>query len=277
MKKRFLLLFTITSILLGLLLYSHIQLKAVYTWGSNVEHDLLSDELTVVTYNIRYGKGLDGKVNLNPTIETLKNLDADIISLQEVERYSVRSLFSDQVTEIAKALQMNAFYYPSLSYPGLYYGNVILTKYPIAKTNAIIFENVGENRSAIVAKIKLPNDEQLYVVNTHLGLNKHERTQAIEKLYELIKVKEKPVLITGDLNSTPKMHEYKLWDSLLTKSNLGIPLQTFHEEDWQIDYIFHSPHFLVNDVKTIESIASDHYPVKAKLQIIDNGSFMSGY
>lgn len=267
MKKRLQFFTFIIASFLVSLLFSHFQLKTVYTWTSNEEAFFDNNELTVVTYNIRYGKGLDGKVDLNRTIETLKKLDADIIALQEVERYSFRSLFTDQVTQLADGLGMNAIFYPSLAYPGLYYGNVILTKLPIVDSNVLVFKNSGENRSAIIVSLELSTSDQLYVINTHLGLNKDERLEAIDEIYQLLKEKNKPVLVMGDLNSTPTMFEYEQWTSHLTKSNEGIPLQTFYKRDWQIDYIFHSRHFDVNNVVVIDSDASDHYPIAAMFSL----------
>jgi endonuclease/exonuclease/phosphatase family metal-dependent hydrolase len=267
MKRRISLL---VIILVCFFVYSHVQLKSVHTWQSDVEfgNNNKNDQLTVATYNIRYGKGLDGRVNLDRTITTLKGLDADIISLQEVERFSVRSAFRDQVTQIAKALNMNVIYYPTLSYPGLYYGNVILSRFPIIDSDVLTFENIGENRSAIIAKIKVTDEEQFYVFNTHLGLNKEERLRSINEIYEVMKKLDKPVVLTGDLNSTPEMNEYEIWKGLLSKSNQGIPLQTFYKKDWQIDYIFHSSHFLVHDVSVFESVASDHFPVKGTFRLL---------
>ncbi|QOY35616.1 endonuclease/exonuclease/phosphatase family protein [Anaerobacillus isosaccharinicus] len=249
-----------TIILLGSGVYFHEQMKSVYTWESNMNYNF-SGELTVVTYNIRFGKGLDGKVNLDRTIASLKDLNADIISLQEVERYSVRSHFFDQVQRLATELEMNVLYFPSLSYPGLYYGNVILSKFPIVETDVIPFMNKGENRAAVIAKILLCDMKEVYVINTHLGLNKEERIQAMHVIKRYLGELNNPIILTGDLNSTPKMNEYEMWGRFLTKSNEGIPLQTFYKKDWQIDYIFHSPHLNVERVTVQKNDVSDHFPV----------------
>ncbi|WNF38212.1 endonuclease/exonuclease/phosphatase family protein [Bacillaceae bacterium IKA-2] len=238
----------------------------MYTW--QVDGEFIEDVnvLTVVSYNIHYGRGLDGKINLDRTIETLLEAKADIISLQEVERYSVRTLFTDQVNQIAVALNMNILYYPSISYPGLYYGNVILSRFPIVDKEILAFSNNREDRSALVAKLKLSAEEELVIINTHLGLNKNERKNAIKVINKLIKGIETPVFLTGDLNSTPEMNEYEIWTDRLKKSNQGTPLQTFNKRNWQIDYIFHSHHFEVKDVYVMDSAASDHYPIVGLFQ-----------
>jgi endonuclease/exonuclease/phosphatase family metal-dependent hydrolase len=56
----------------------------------------------IVTYNIRYGLGRDGKYNLKRIAESLEG--ADVIALQEVERYWHRSGMVDQPQVIADLL-----------------------------------------------------------------------------------------------------------------------------------------------------------------------------
>ncbi|RXJ04188.1 hypothetical protein DS745_02035 [Anaerobacillus alkaliphilus] len=266
MGKRFLGIIIVVILVISASTYFHEKLKAIYTWQTLGEHHF-NGELTVVTYNIRYGKGLDGQVNLNRVIATLKDVNADIISLQEVERYSIRSNFYDQVRQIARDLDMNVLYFPSLAYPGFYYGNVILSRFPIIDSEIIPFITSRENRSAIIGKILLPNSEEIYVINTHLGLDKAERLKAIHRIHQFIEGVNKPVFLTGDLNSTPSMMEYEIWTNYLQKSNEGIPLQTFYKKDWQIDYIFHSHHFTVTNVNVHKSDASDHFPVVAMFRL----------
>ena len=55
-----------------------------------------------VTYNIQYGKGRDGKINLERIVDEVAG--ADIIALQEVERFWPRSGNVDQVQLIAERL-----------------------------------------------------------------------------------------------------------------------------------------------------------------------------
>ena len=54
------------------------------------------------TYNIQFGRGLDGKYDLDRIAKEVE--DADIIALQEVERFMPRSGDIDQVAELASLL-----------------------------------------------------------------------------------------------------------------------------------------------------------------------------
>lgn len=61
------------------------------------------------TYNIQYGRGLDGRIDLDRIADTVR--DADVIALQEVERFFPRSGEVDQVEELAYRLNSHHWIY----------------------------------------------------------------------------------------------------------------------------------------------------------------------
>jgi endonuclease/exonuclease/phosphatase family metal-dependent hydrolase len=244
----------------------HVYYDATYAFQHREDTISFFEPIKVVTYNIRYGKGIDGQIDLNRTVNKLKALDADIISLQEVERYSLRTGFIDQVDLLAKKLNMNAVFYPSLSYPGFYFGNAIITRFPIRSSEMIPLYSQLENRSLILAELEVAPEQKIIVMNTHLGLDQNERVRHLKKISKLILSLEDPVILTGDLNTTPEQPDYASLDQGLTRSNYEDSLRTFYKLDSQLDYIFHSSHFYSTETRTIESNTSDHFPVKAFLQ-----------
>ena len=58
--------------------------------------------MKLVTYNIQYTKGKDYRYEVDRIVEAVKG--ADVIALQEVERFWKRSGMTDQPAEIAKRL-----------------------------------------------------------------------------------------------------------------------------------------------------------------------------
>lgn len=56
----------------------------------------------LVSYNIQYGTGKDGRVDINRIVGEIA--DADIIAMQEVDRYWSRSGMTDQVAEFTSRL-----------------------------------------------------------------------------------------------------------------------------------------------------------------------------
>jgi endonuclease/exonuclease/phosphatase family metal-dependent hydrolase len=66
--------------------------------------DILTvDKMKLVAYNIRFGLGLDQRVDLGRIAETVR--DADIIGLQEVERFWKHSGMSDQPDILGRHLK----------------------------------------------------------------------------------------------------------------------------------------------------------------------------
>ena len=62
-----------------------------------------------VSYNIQYGKGRDGRFDLPRIADAVR--DADVIALQEVERYWLRSGLVDQAAELAALLPEHHWVY----------------------------------------------------------------------------------------------------------------------------------------------------------------------
>ncbi len=59
--------------------------------------------MKLVTYNIRFGLGTDQRIDLGRIAETVR--DADIIGLQEVERFWQRSGMTDQPEILGRHLK----------------------------------------------------------------------------------------------------------------------------------------------------------------------------
>ena len=81
--------------------------------------------MNVATYNIHRGVGRDGRYEPQRILQVLKELDADIIALQEVAVVEGKS--GNLLSWLATEVNMTAVAGPALSGDGLY-GNALLTK-----------------------------------------------------------------------------------------------------------------------------------------------------
>lgn len=99
--------------------------------------------MKLVAYNIQYGTGKDGRVDLDRIVGEVA--DADVIAMQEVDRYWTRSEMADQVAGIAERLPDHHWVYG----PGVdldasvrnddgvlvnrrrQFGNLLLSRHPI--------------------------------------------------------------------------------------------------------------------------------------------------
>lgn len=63
--------------------------------------------MTIMTYNIQAGDGMDGVFNLTRQIEVIKEMKADVVGIQEVDNFTARH-FVDEASTIAAGTGMQA-------------------------------------------------------------------------------------------------------------------------------------------------------------------------
>lgn len=243
--------------------------------------------LKVVTYNIHHGEGIDGRVDLERIAAALEELNADVIVLNEVDAWWPRSGHVDQASWLADRLEMPYYFYgPNLqgrgnpSAPGPpAYGNLLLSRFPLlgAENRPLPRAGLSEPRGVIVAEVDVEG-EPLTVLGTHLGLSPQERYLQAAALRQLTveRLTDRRVLL-GDLNADAAQPEIALllgdpfdpqaWVDVASRS--PEPPLTFPA--WaprvRIDYILLSPALAerVQEVRSVESEASDHLPLLAVL------------
>ena len=227
--------------------------------------------IKVVTYNIHRGINKSNKLDLDGITEVIMGIGADIVALQEVERFSIRTGFKDQIGYIAEKLSMNYAYGKSINILNGQYGNAILTRYPIEEYEVKQLYSEGETRTLLRVALSI-NGSRIQVYNTHLGLNSSEREKQIREIIDITANADNYIL-AGDFNSavdkldavTGKLKDATLYDV----NKYRIP--TFDNGDIteRIDYIFLSEKFKIVGYEVLKSDASDHYPVTVVVKLED--------
>jgi endonuclease/exonuclease/phosphatase family metal-dependent hydrolase len=227
--------------------------------------------IKVVTYNIHRGINKSNKLDLDGITEVIMGIGADIVALQEVERFSIRTGFKDQIGYIAEKLSMNYAYGKSINILNGQYGNAILTRYPIEEYEVKQLYSEGETRTLLRVALSI-NGSRIQVYNTHLGLNSSEREKQIREIIDITANADNYIL-AGDFNSavdkldavTGKLKDAALYDV----NKYRIP--TFDNGDIteRIDYIFLSEKFKIVGYEVLKSDASDHYPVTVVVKLED--------
>ena len=161
--------------------------------------------MRLITYNIHKGiGGCDRRYDLDRIIVVLKELDADLTCLQEVDRNVRRSRFDDQPALLAQALGHGATI-DQLVYPrgegG--YGNLILSRWPFKDADRCsIRKGSRKPRGALMAVVETPQGP-LLLAGGHLGLSERERHWQIDRLLSNPWFKEwgqLPALVAMDSN-----------------------------------------------------------------------------
>jgi len=223
----------------------------------------IKKEINIISYNIHSGLNKNMFPTLFDTIDFLKEADADIICLQEVNE-SVRAGF--QVSSFKEELKMNSHFGANVVDLGYNYGLVTYSKYPIKGEEHIYLSSFREQRGMLHTVVKV-DYRKLNIINVHLGLDNNEREIQIRELLDFIKkLGDEPYIVVGDFNQGSVSIDDNILKDVakkLGKSNI----LTFPTGLDRIDYIFVSSNIKVLDYDVLIKDMSDHYPVFAKIKI----------
>jgi endonuclease/exonuclease/phosphatase family metal-dependent hydrolase len=162
----------------------------------------VSRPLRVASYNVHGCLGRDGRRDAARIAGILREIDADVIGLQEVESRHGRSEI-DQAESLAAALGMACIEGPLLCHAERgWYGNALLTRLEVHAVRRVLFESYGvEARGAIVCDLRAGDGTPWRVMTTHLDRRSgHRRRQFATLLDQLVPSPHHPTVVIGDFN-----------------------------------------------------------------------------
>ncbi|MEH7502276.1 endonuclease/exonuclease/phosphatase family protein [Neobacillus drentensis] len=261
------------SILVGAIL----SLLAVpFAMGTSVkaEESSVLESIKVMSYNIHHGVGADGRLDLKRIGDVIKNSNADVIGLQELDNNWDRSNYVDQAKWLANYLGMEYVYGPNLIIGNTQYGNAVLSKYPIVSSENHFLSGGSERRGLLETVVDFKGT-QFRFFNTHIDyLSEGVKTQQIKEVLEWGGKNEGPAIFVGDYNSKPDtapiqpmMQAYNDVFGLLGQNeDFTDPLPN---PEKRIDYVFASKNIGIKDAEVLQTdvhlVASDHLPIIADL------------
>ena len=229
------------------------------------------NRLKVMSYNIHHGTNLFGRNTLDEIAEVIKNSDADIIGLQEIDKGVLRSKFQDQIKYLGEKLSMGYVYGYNHNVLGGKYGNGILSKYPIENYENIYLPSGREQRGMLDATINIDGKRINFLV-THLGLNQQERNKQVQSIDKYLDTLANPIVLVGDFNSRSDSEEIRylskrLMDTAYIADKDDEPTFDLPLLSGRIDYIFLDTSLNFRSYQTIKNRVSDHYPTIATFDL----------
>ena len=288
--KRFFRILTVILLLFvvatGLLLVSHRFLYADHASGK--QHSL-----TLLTYNT-HRMGMFCKADRNEVIRYLRQSDADILCLQEVEVYKDSRYLTLDELKRAMAHYPYTYFDFKVYNSRRQFGNVVFSRYPLVNKHTIRYasqSNISSCCDVVVGRDTLRlttnhlesfrlKDSDLDSLRAHpirpsdplhrrLLSTSLQRWRQARTVSRAVSQSPYPVLVVGDMNAMPLSMTYltlrrHLDDAFLMSSNLRLG-NTYRKGKWgiRIDYILHSPSIAATACRVDAVDASDHYPVIA--------------
>lgn len=209
--------------------------------------------MKIVSYNIHKGMDANNKITLGKISKYLKDLDADVICLQEVLYPQFAKLKSD--------LKMDGVFAANVIKPGVMYGICIFSNKEIYNNEHILLTSKNEQRGFLNANI-FSKYGKMNIINTHLGLDKYERKTQINEILSYLYNVEGKSIICGDFNE--KNISLSNYNDMAVYTG-KYDVCTFFKTDARIDYIFIDKLIIIDDYVVGKIKLSDHYPIIGKI------------
>ncbi|HEV7837137.1 MAG TPA: endonuclease/exonuclease/phosphatase family protein, partial [Gemmatimonadaceae bacterium] len=163
-----------------------------------MSHD--GSRLRIVTYNVHRCRGMDRRTRPDRVAAVLRDVDADVIALQEVIGDGPRG--DNQVEEIGAALGMGWVMGTARQLRGHKFGNVVLSRYPVVhhSTHDLSWKTCEQR---CMQRVDVDVDGHLlHVYNVHLGTAILERRYQAQRLATMVSDKHVTgaKIVLGDFN-----------------------------------------------------------------------------
>lgn len=240
----------------------------------------MNKTIRVATYNTHKCRGLDGRVRPGRIVDVLREVDADIIALQEVLSVENGAPESHQARFIAGELGLQFVLGENRRLRGGAYGNVLLSRFRIRLTRNYDLSQAGrEERGCLRADLEVAGGLSLHVFNVHLGTAYDERRRQgrliAGELLGDVRITA-PRIVLGDFNEWTRGLATRLLSAELKSADLRKHLQRSKTYPGllpflHLDHIYYDPLLRLERLELhrgrIALLASDHLPLVADFRL----------
>ena len=230
--------------------------------------------LTVLSYNIHRGVGLDRRLDLDRIAEVIAEAAPDVAGLQEVIREE-GAPYEDQAAYLAQRLGMHLVMGETRVHAGGGYGNAVLTRLPVlGSERRDLSHGAREPRGALRVDLDVKGTP-LHVFNCHFGLGLAERREQLVLLGRFIRDSHRlagPRVLVGDFN---EWHPGPITRGL--RREFSSPMRRMRRTHpamfplFKLDRIYWDVELQGDEFHVHRSrrarVASDHLPVVARLLV----------
>jgi endonuclease/exonuclease/phosphatase family metal-dependent hydrolase len=228
--------------------------------------------LRVASYNIHECVGGDGRRDPARIAAVLREIDADIIGLQEVDARPGEASESMQMQYLASTLGHHAVAGTTLLRAGGEYGNAILTRRPVLDVRRVdLTVYRREPRGALDVDLDI-DGRTVRVLVTHLGLLPGDRRKQVRRLLDLLGDHPSDVVVLcGDINEWFAVGRPLRWLHARLGRTATVPTFPSAFPVFALDRIWVHPHgalaALTAHASPAARRASDHLPLLADIRL----------
>ena len=232
--------------------------------------------IRIATYNIHRSRGLDGRTRPDRIAAVLRDVNADIVALQEVVGAGPHG--GGHAEALGAALGMGWVMASARLLRGHQFGNAVLSRFPIAHhvEHDLSWKTCEPRR---LQRVDVALDAcTLRIYNVHLGTAILERRHQAKKLAAIVGERHGagPKLVVGDFNEwmrglattllSEKLHSVDLRDHLRRRRTYPGLFPVLH-----LDHIYYGGRVEVVKVDLVRTrlslVASDHLPLVADIRV----------
>jgi endonuclease/exonuclease/phosphatase family metal-dependent hydrolase len=220
---------------------------------------------------------MDGRFRPDRIVAVLREIDADVIALQEVVSEEGKTPEHDQARFIAASLGYSYVMGEVRKHRGAAYGNALLSRFQIAgHCHYDLSVRNREGRGCIRADIEF-RDRKLHVFNVHLGTSYFERRHQGRKLVcaECITHEQfrEPRIVLGDFNEWTRGLATQLLNTHFASADIRAHLNRSRTYPgllpfMHLDHIYYDHSLSLRSLCLHKSrtalVASDHLPLHAE-------------
>lgn len=229
----------------------------------------------IISYNIHSGVGNDKQHDYRRIGQYLAKRKADIVLLQEMDTRPASRKTEQDIDDICASGVFELVKSPALNESTGWYGNAVLTRYPVVSEETLDVSQDGfQPRNIQTVSVETPRGP-LTVVNTHKGLKKRERRSQFELLHDYIAGRlsrhPTPLVLAGDFNEWQFFTSaFRKLDTTLNQHKVGA---TFPSKFplFSLDRVWTSDDVSVKQVRRLKNgqtkVLSDHLPVQIDIEL----------
>jgi len=237
--------------------------------------------ITIATFNIHGGLG-GGGLHLEQVAGEIAATGADVVLLQEVDRFRPRTDLVDEPAYLAALLGMTQMYAANVVLPAEQdgdpdeeYGTAVLSRLPVDgwTHNLLPHQRGTQQRGLQRVRITL-GDRTISVYNTHLEHTSPRLRQAqMRQIRALVGTDPDPVVLGGDFNATPDSPALAIalrdlldpWPVVGLDDGLTVPERVPRR---RVDYLLTDDSFRPVTARTWDSAVSDHRGLVVRFRLL---------